>query len=372
MEEWAGRIALEEGLKQELLPHLDMIVAGTRTQPEFAYKLLKYLCTLGTAVQDSIRMLDVSLDPPPPPAFEHYLQFLNNFSIFNPASQALVWPVAQQLVISTERQLRLYCLLLSTLIVPSPTRGDWFTDNEEGVALFSYLLAKLEVMEDETFEWVFVLMRSVLPGRLEQLMGIAKAHGQEVVLMNYVEGLMEKSWQADCRLFRLQKTDITALIVAVTAMDQSSSAFQLGMSALEISARPGLLSPETLPIYLETGFLPFCWTTLAQPSSPATTGLKTLLVQLLCNTLENCPKAADLALDHLYLLLSCTRIEGGNLYMREWVVLVLKFLVGLKPETEERIRKLEIQGVSDEDRQARVELDARTLRPKYTNFSSKP
>ena len=59
MEEWAGRIALEEGLKQELLPHLDMIVAGTRTQPEFAYKLLKYLCTLGTAVQDSIRMLDV-------------------------------------------------------------------------------------------------------------------------------------------------------------------------------------------------------------------------------------------------------------------------------------------------------------------------
>lgn len=370
MEAWASRITQEEGLKQELLPHLELIVAGTRSQPELAYKLLKHLCTLGTEVQDSVRRLDVSLAPPPSPAFEHYLQFLNNFSVNNPAVQALVWPIAQQLVISTERQLRLYCLLLSTLLVYSPARGDWFTGSEEGIALLSYLLAKLDVMEDETFEWVFVLMRSVLPGRLERLMGLAKARGQEEILLNYIEGLMEKSWQADCSLFRLQNADLAALIAAILTMDQQISTFQLGMSILEISARPGLLSPEIRHIYIETGFLPFCWTTLAQPSSPTTTGLKTLLVQLLCNTLENSPEAADLALDHLYLLLSCTRIEGGNLYMREWVVLMLKFLVGMKPETEDRIRKLEIQGVSEEARQMRVELDARTLRPKYTQFSS--
>ena len=368
MEEWADRIAQEASLKRDLLPHLKDIVAAARTQPVCAYKLLKYMCTLGNEVQDSIRLLDVSLDPPPSPAFEHYLQFLNNFSINNPASQALVWPIAQHLTISTERQLRLYSLLLSSLIASSPARGDWFTDSEEGIALFSYLLAKLEVMEDDTFEWVYVLMQAVIPGRLQRLVEEAQAHGQDVILLNYIEGLIGKSWEADCRLFRLQIADLSALISLTVGMDQSLSSFQLAMSILEISSRPGMLSDEIRLLYIQKGFLSFCWASLALPSSAAAAGFKTLLVQLLCNTLENSLEAADLALEHLYLLLSCTRIEGENLYMREWVVLMLKFLVQMKPEAEEKIRKLEIQGLPEEARRMKIELDPRTLRPKYTHF----
>ena len=363
MEDWAQRITTEKGLREELSPELERIVQATHTQSEAAYKLLKYMCTLGSETQDRILHFQVNLTPPSSssPAYPHYLQLLNNLCVSNPSAQTLIWPIAQQLPITNERQFHLYITLLTTLTAGQPDRGDWFTDNSEGIALFSYILTKLEVVTDETFEWIYILLHKIVPGRVEKMIKEAKSHGQDVVFLNYLDALMAKNWEMSTfSSFILHEADLSALIsLLFTLPDIHQSAFQLTLSILEISVRPGLLTPSIQELYLNTGFLQHCYTLL-----PLQTPLKSIFIQLLCNTLENYPPAADLAFENLYLLLSCTRIDAENIGMREWVVLMVRFLVEMKPETREKIGELEVKGGG-----GKVELDPRTLRPKYRHVS---
>ena len=367
VEEWAGMVDKDVSLRERLAGELPSLFEAVNTRPAEVYKLLKYVCTLGTRVQDEIRTVVGPLKQPLT-GIDQFIQFLNNFAVGNETNQLLVWPIATEIHITTERELRLYLMLLSNLVAADRSRGDWFVKTDEGKAFLSFVLTKIEMFDDATFEWAFLLSRGVIPGRMQEALAEAKDRGQEVILLNYVDSLLLKSWESDTSLFSLTESDLHSLIQCVQSTPQSSPPFPLLLSILEVSIRPGFRSQSLQSLYQQS-LIPFVYSSLSSlaqiSANESVSGLKTVILQLICNQIEDFPASTPFALDNLYLLLSCTKVDVENLYMREWVVLILKFLVKMCPETEGKIRALEAQGVSEEAKRMKIELDPSTMRPRY-------
>jgi hypothetical protein len=190
-----------------------------------------------------------------------------------------------------------------------------------------------------------------------------------VILLNYIDSVLLKSWESSENLFELTVLDIEFLASVIQGTENTSPIFSILFSILEVSIRPLFRSPDLQTMYISSGLISFSWETLQALLSisqvESLVGLKTVLLQLLCNNLEDNRQAADLAFNHLHLILSCTKIDPEHLFTREWAILIIRFLVQLVPETEARLRALEPLGVDEDTKRMRVELDPLTLRPKY-------
>jgi len=293
------------------------------------FRVLKNLCLEGLEAQNSIKSFLGNLEVPLSNQV-YFVQFLYNFSVGNCPHLELAEALLPQ-VQATKETIKYIVMLLHNITIPYKHKLESLTRKHSRIIKAALSFSK---EDQETFEWLFYLLSKTVPQNIRVFFEVLET--QELKeLIEIIEQNLQKTWENHQSLF--ESTNTLCLSVAdLEFLGSKLPEYPYLVHLLSVVSREAP-SNQQVKETLTSSALEQCYNLVQMDLENCQ---KTSALQLIANTMpENLP-AAELAEVHLLPLLKSSAIDPRNPFTREWVTVILKLLIPLKPQLAEKITQL--------------------------------